>query len=466
MNLKLYKPDIFKENTAEDYLRYALETSNWIESFQVPAEDGKYWHRSPEAEDDEFIHVPFFGERCLYCGAAGLGLYYLRVYDVTGDKKYLDEAVAAADYLIATDEGTSFYEKTRNSEIGGVLKVPGWALGIYNGPTGEGLFYDRLYERVPDEKYVTMIRKIADDLLEVAYQEPAGLRWSDQSDLVADGGFVMYLILAYKRTKEERYLEAAKKAADYIAEGTIELDNGGVRWQLMDLRLLGFGEGDFFPNFAHGTAGIAWMFATLYKESKVERYLELAKRAVVYLQSIAVGDESGTLIPYLDNPKTGPTWDKYYLSTCHGPVGTTLVFRMLYELTGEQGYLDWIKRLARGIIRAGAPEKNSWGYWASNCQCCGAPGVLEHFVSVYELTGEEEFLEYAKRTADVLVGDSQLLDGKRRWMSAWNRPTPEVVKSFTGFYVGSAGGSSSLLKLYSALENKPFTDIFEYIYFD
>ena len=115
--------------------------------------------------------------------------------------------------------------------------------------------------------------------------------------------------------------------------------------------------GDFFPNFAHGTAGIAWMFATLYKESKVERYLDLAKRAVVYLQSIAVGDESGTLIPYLDNPKTGPTWDKYYLSTCHGPVGTTLVFRMLYELTGEQEYLDWIKRLARGIIRAGAPEK-------------------------------------------------------------------------------------------------------------
>ena len=251
-----------------------------------------------------------------------------------------------------------------------------------------------------------------------------------------------------------------------MRKGTTELDNGGVRWQLMDLRLLGFGEGDFFPNFAHGTAGIAWMFATLYKESKVERYLDLAKRAVVYLQSIAVGDESGTLIPYLDNPKTGPTWDKYYLSTCHGPVGTTLVFRMLYELTGEQEYLDWIKRLARGIIRAGAPEKNSWGYWASNCQCCGAPGVMEHFVSVYELTGEEEFLEYAKRTADVLVGDSQLLDGKRRWMSAWNRPTPEVVKSFTGFYVGSAGGSSSLLKLYSALENKPFTDIFEYIYFD
>lgn len=72
---------------------------------------------------------------------------------------------------------------------------------------------------MPDEKYVTMIHKIADDLLEVAYEEPAGLRWSDQSDLVADGGFVMYLILAYKRTKEERYLEGCKKGGRLYCGG-------------------------------------------------------------------------------------------------------------------------------------------------------------------------------------------------------------------------------------------------------
>ena len=36
--------------------------------------------------------------------------------------------------------------------------------------------------------------------------------------------------------------------------------------------------------------------------------------------NIAVGDETGRLIPYQDHPVTGPTYDKYYLSTCHGPV--------------------------------------------------------------------------------------------------------------------------------------------------
>ena len=61
--------------------------------------------------------------------------------------------------------------------------------------------------------------------------------------------------------------------------------------------------------------------------------------------NIAVGDETGRLIPYQDHPVTGPTYDKYYLSTCHGPVGSTLAFRELYEIperrstgTGRSNY--------------------------------------------------------------------------------------------------------------------------------
>ena len=86
--------------------------------------------------------------------------------------------------------------------------------------------------------------------------------------------------------------------------------------------------------------------------------------------NIAVGDETGRLIPYQDHPVTGPTYDKYYLSTCHGPVGSTLAFRELYEITGEEIYRNWTIELSRGIVRAGAPEKHSWGFW--NCQCQGA----------------------------------------------------------------------------------------------
>mgnify|MGYP002516025087 CR=1 FL=1 len=57
------------------------------------------------------------------------------------------------------------------------------------------------------------------------------------------------------------------------------------------------------------------------------------------LLEAAVGDENGRLIPYQDHPVTDPTYDKYYLSTCHGPVGSTLAFRELYEITGHRDFV-------------------------------------------------------------------------------------------------------------------------------
>ena len=108
--------------------------------------------------------------------------------------------------------------------------------------------------------------------------------------------------------------------------------------------------------------------------------------------NISVGDEKGRLIPYQDYPVTGPTYDKYYLSTCHGPVGSTLAFREVYEVTGEELYKNWTIELSRGIIKAGAPERHSWGFWNCQCQCCGTAGILEHFAEMYEYTGEKRFL--------------------------------------------------------------------------
>ncbi len=205
------------------------------------------------------------------------------------------------------------------------------------------------------------------------------------------------------------------------------------------------------------------MFAVLYGETKNEKYLSLAKDGVAYLMHIAVGDETGMLIPYQDHPKTGPTFDRFYLSTCHGPAGTTLVFRKLYELTGEEIYRDWVIWLSRGVIRAGAPESYSWGYWNSMCQCCGSAGLLEHFINVYELTRQSEFLTYAVRTADKMLSDSSTLyEGLRTWYGAWTRTIPEKVVSYLGLYVGNAGCASALLSLYALEAKKTLTKLYEF----
>lgn len=165
--------------------------------------------------------------------------------------------------------------------------------------------------------------------------------------------------------------------------------------------------------------------------------------------NISVGDEKGRLIPYQDHSVTGPTYDKYYLSTCHGPVGSTLAFREVYEVTGEELYKNWTIELSRGIVKAGAPERHSWGFWNCQCQCCGTAGILEHFAEMYEYTGEKEFYDYMVRTADILLSDSDhRTPGSRTWYDSWWRTIPTRVVSYPGLYVGAGGCGSSLLRAY------------------
>lgn len=183
--------------------------------------------------------------------------------------------------------------------------------------------------------------------------------------------------------------------------------------------------------------------------------------------NIAVGDETGRLIPYQDHPVTGPTYDKYYLSTCHGPVGSTLAFRELYEITREEIYRNWTIELSRGIVRAGAPEKHSWGFWNCQCQCCGTAGILEHFAAMYEYTREKEFYDYMIRTADIMLSDSDhRTPGLRTWYDSWWRTIPTRVVSYPGLYVGVAGCASSLLRTYAALTGKKLTNLYEYHFFE
>lgn len=72
--------------------------------------------------------------------------------------------------------------------------------------------------------------------------------------------------------------------------------------------------------------------------------------------------------------------------------------------TGEEIYRNWTIELSRGIVRAGAPEKHSWGFWNCQCQCCGTAGIMEHFAAMYEYTGEKEFYDYMLRTYAALTG--------------------------------------------------------------
>ena len=468
---------LFKAYQTEDYIKIAEETARWIKTTEKITPYGKRWDQSPDSEED-FSDYPMLTEKALYGGSAGVGLFYLRLYQVTKKEEYLLEAKAAADDIIATDEGPSYYEKALQAKgtedkLVHVKNMPGWIIGYYNGPTGSAYLVLKLYEVTKEEKYKDYVIKVADDLLATKKQAPEGIYWSEQNDLCGDAGFVTYLVSVWELTKDEKYLEAARDLGNYIVSKGKEAPNGGKYWNVVDLTIIDFPSDVFWVNLAHGTSGVAWIFTILYKATKDEVFLQAAKDGAEYIKGIAVGDDNAVLVPYLDSLERGPSTEFYYLSTCHGPAGTALLFEALYKITGEQDYLDWVKKLSRGIIEAGAPENYSRGYWRSQALCCGTPGLLEHFISVYKLTGEEEFLNYAKRTARTIIGQSHIDDSQtdiykagnsRRWLGNWWRTIPQDVHTYSGLYIGTAGNAWSLLSLVGVLKNEEYVQIVEYNY--
>lgn len=237
---KRIDPRIFHKNTAEDYLQAAIETANWIDTLAVKTEHGRIWKALPEGQDGYREDVPMFTPKSMYDGSAGIGIFLIRLYEATSDERWLKEAEEAAAHIIATQVDSEWYQHTLHSEVKGIIPVPGWAAGAYNGPVGEAYFLEELYQVTGKQKYRDFVLQTADVLIEAASRDERGLFWSEQEDITADGGFIVFLDIVYRRTGIRKYLDFASEAAERIAKDALNAPNGGKFWKLLDLSMIDF----------------------------------------------------------------------------------------------------------------------------------------------------------------------------------------------------------------------------------
>lgn len=439
----------FRAKTDEDYLEAVFQIVKYLKTNEVVTPKGKYWKVSPEPGNeykDDLIITP----KSIYAGSAGIGQFFLQLYEVTRKEEYLKEAKDAAEYILNTYEGPEFFKNVLEGNDGGVWPVKGWGTSVYAAPAGQGIFLEQLYEQTNEKRYHEFLLRTADDAILAGKDDGKTLHWSSEADLMADGSYGFFFLYVYRKTGNEKYLEAAKKVVAFTDTRIVPAKIGGIYYKNADLTLVGWKSKEtVFPNFSHGAAGSAFLNVLLYEETKEKSYLDKAKRVVEFLSKIVEGDEKGALIPYLYNPDKGSFHDFYYLSTCHGPVGTTILFRKLFDVTGDTANLSWIKLLTDGILKTGAPLIHTPGYWNSYCLCCGAPGVLTHFVKTAEVLLDNAYIDKAKLAADKLLGDSVNDEKGRRWYAAWTRKLPSFVETYTGLYDGAAGVGTALLHLYA-----------------
>jgi lantibiotic modifying enzyme len=402
------KPDVDRP-----YLAAAIKAASWIRASEVRAPEGLSWPAVPKDPGSTVLN--------LYSGTPGIVLFFLNAYYTTGREAYLREAREGADFLLS-----------KMPSIEGV--------GFYEGLSGIAFALEETYRASGDDKYRQGFLACLGRIKAAAVEVGAGVEWGPTTDIISgNAGTGLFLIYASRETKDAAWHDLAARAGARLVElGRPE--NGGLKWAM---------EPDFprlMPNFSHGTAGIAYFLAALYKETKDKKFLDAALSGAKYLLSVAKTEGDSCLV--FHNEPDGR--DLYYLGWCHGPVGTARLFYLLSEVSGDKSWLGWVRKSANALLQSGIPEEETPGFWNNAGICCGLAGVGEFFLDLHQALGDKSYLEFSKRVTVRLLAKATIEDGKMSWVQAEHRTRPDYLFAQTGTMQGAAGIGTFLLRLDAA----------------
>lgn len=411
-------------------LTTAKLANNYLESKKIKTEHGIKYSLVGSANSN-----PYFDEISLYSGSAGIIHYLIQLYNTTNDVKYLEEAEAAFPYI-----NYRWHEAPELS-----LAFSPWA--FTSGFSGVAYAVSELYRTTQKEVYKEFVDEIVAATIEAA--EPAkegeGSYWSGSFGIVADSGTYLFLIYAAKQFKRADWKNFVIDAGRALLNQSKPYNEGGRYFEGSQ-----FGD-EIIPGFPIGAGGVAYTLLKLYELSGDKSFLDATDGVKEFYRAIYKQEDGYVKIPH-DLPNEHPV---YYLGLCGGNAGVARYFYEDYLITNDESSLEEAKYLVDSIVKAGAPEIHSEGYWNTVAQCCGSASILNTFIGLWLATGQEKYLDFAKRTGEQLLGnahyehtgDIELV----RWYEAYTRTEPDNISAPIGFYDGAAGAGSALLQLYSVI---------------
>ena len=256
-------------------------------------------------------------------------------------------------------------------------------------------------------------------------------------------GVLPFALELHHATGDQQYLDAAVAGAAHLAATLDQVQGAGLYT---------------------GLAGIAFVLTETWRATGRESHQIDAGVATARLLDQA--SQAGSGIAWPQGSGSGyrvfhsrPGGDElYYLSWCHGPVGTNRLFHQIAQITGDGEWRDWVTQGARAVMATGIPEQRTPGFWENISQCCGTAGVAEHCLTLYRTTGDADYKTFVDRLNTDLLARSSSADPPaggdgRQWTQAEHRVQPELLVAQTGHMQGAAGVGKYLLHM-DAMEER------------
>jgi lantibiotic modifying enzyme len=322
--------------------------------------------------------------------------------------------------------------------------------GLYTGLAGMSWALGRAYRVTGDVTHREAAMRALVMVVEAARfaregSPEAEVRWADSTDIISgSAGTGLYLLWAHRELGSEQALELARQAGRALIADAQSVAPGQLRWKVNATIAREY------PNFSHGTAGVAYFLAKLHERTRDQEVLEAALSGARYLQAIATPTANDGRMVHHSTPGNEQL---FYLSWCHGPAGTARLFHALGRITGDAAHERYVDQLTAATIAMRVPERSP-GFWNNVSQCCGNCGVSEYFVARHGLARDAGALAFAERVAqDTIARGTKDGDGMK-WVQAENRTSPDAVVAQTGLMQGAAGVGLAMLHLDGAISGR------------
>lgn len=370
--------------TGTDFLAEAKSAADWLLSIQKSDEFGVLFPSDPAAPGK--IMFVDSSPDCFYAGSAGTVLMLAELASKTNEQRYRDAAIAGAERLvrrwpIIADMKMEPIDMRWSisfgiSGIGVVLYYVGKLLAEPRYIEASAAIADRLLKEanpsnpqgtwtplpgyIADsstvlylihaakafkrDRYLHMARLAGDKLIALASQESDGsLAWRKPQNVsiphlyypnfeLGTAGVVYTLTALFEATRDQRYLEAAKRGANHlISLAVVNGDAALIPYALPDHADI------FYLGFCHGAAGTARAFYKLHQQTGDRLYLDWTNRLVQGILS--------TGAPELESPGMWNT-----VTQCCGVGSHVELFLGLWATFGDPRYLALAQRAGKVIV--------------------------------------------------------------------------------------------------------------------